>query len=59
MGLGWNWRNVTLSGGYEMANWFGLADRSMFTDESQEATFASISNDVLLEGLFFQVALVW
>lgn len=46
--LGW----ATVSAGYEMANWFNLSERAIFTDDIQESTYAPLAQDVLLEGLF-------
>ena len=52
MGVAWNRGPVQIRGGYEMANWFNLADRSMFPDEWHEGVYAPQSTDVLLDGLF-------
>lgn len=52
VGVAWNRGPVQIRGGYEMANWFNLADRSMFPDERHEGAYAPQANDVLLDGLF-------
>lgn len=52
LGVAWNRGPVQIRGGYELANWFNLADRSMFPDETHEGAYAPLSNDVLLDGLF-------
>ena len=52
VGVGWQHRWVSVLLGYELENWFGLHDRSMFVDDIHEATYATISEDVLLSGLF-------
>ena len=52
VGVGWQHRFVSILLGYELENWFGLHDRSMFVDDIHEATYATISEDVLLSGLF-------
>ena len=57
-GVAWTWRGLTVSGGYEMANWFNLADRATYVDDIQEATYVPAAQDVLLEGLFLQLTYV-
>lgn len=52
VGVAWNRGPVQIRGGYEMADWFNLADRSMFPDDTHEGVYAPQSNDVLLDGLF-------
>jgi len=52
VGVAWNRGPVQIRGGYEMVNWFNLADRSMFPDNIHEGIYAPQSNDVLLDGLF-------
>lgn len=51
-GIGWQNEAVSVLVGYELQNWFGLHERSMFVDDIHEATFANISEDLLLSGLF-------
>jgi len=56
VGVAWNRGPVQIRGGYEMANWFNLADRAMFPDNVHEGAYAPSSQDVLLEGLFLRLA---
>lgn len=58
VGVAWNRGPVEIRGGYEIANWFNLADRSMFPDSVHEGAYAPSSGDVLLEGLFLRFAYV-
>ncbi len=57
-GIAWAWNAVTLRAGYEMINWFNLAERAAFVDDVQEATYVPLAQDVLLEGLFLQLTVV-
>ena len=52
VGLAWNRGPVQIRAGYELANWFNLADRSMFSDFVHEGAYSPQSQDVLLDGLF-------
>ena len=58
-GIGWQNEIVSLVVGYELQNWFGLHERSMFVDDIHEATFAGISEDILLSGLFVRSSIMW
>lgn len=51
-GLNWTCRNVSVGLGYEMIKWFNVGERSMFVDNVREGAYASLSKDLLLEGLF-------
>jgi hypothetical protein len=55
--VGWEGKFASILVGYEMENWFGLHDRSMFVDDIHEATFATISEDILLSGLFVRATI--
>ncbi len=56
LGVAWNRGPVQVRAGYEMANWFNLADRSMFPDNVHEGAYAPLSEDVLLEGFFIRLS---
>jgi hypothetical protein len=56
VGVAWNRGPVQIRAGYEMANWFNLADRSLFPDDVHEGAYAPLAEDVLLEGLFLRLA---
>ena len=58
-GVSATWRNVIVSAGYELNDWFGLAERSVFTGNTERGGLATISDDILLEGFFLQVAMGW
>ncbi|MCA9170520.1 MAG: hypothetical protein KDB23_22735, partial [Planctomycetales bacterium] len=59
LGMSATWRNVVVSAGYELNDWFGLAERSVFTGTTERGGLATISDDILLEGFFLQVAMGW
>jgi hypothetical protein len=52
VGVAWNRGPWEIRGGYELANWFNLADRSMFPSYQHEGAYTPQSQDVLLDGLF-------
>lgn len=52
VGVAWNRGPWEIRGGYELANWFNLADRSMFPSFQHEGAYTPQSQDVLLDGLF-------
>jgi hypothetical protein len=52
VGVAWNRGPWEIRGGYELANWFNLADRSMFPSFQHEGVYTPQSQDVLLDGLF-------
>ena len=43
-----------ISGGYELTNWFDVADRSMFVDSVHEGAYSPSSMNLLLEGFFLR-----
>lgn len=61
LALGASWRNerFEISGGYELTNWFNLADRSMFVDSVHEGAYSPSSMDLLLEGFFLRGGIVF
>ncbi len=48
LGLSWKYKNIELSGGYELGCWFNMANRY--------EGGVPVSNDLLLDGLFFRLA---
>ena len=58
-GVGWQYNQFSVQAGYELQNWFGLHERSMFVDDIHEATFANISEDLLVTGLFVRSSISW
>lgn len=59
LGLAWTSRWLQLSSGYEFNAWTNTSDRLRFVDDIEEAGFASVSGDILLEGFFFRVGATW
>jgi hypothetical protein len=59
IGAGWHYKNVSLRGGYEIQNWFGMIDTPRFTGELAEAKFTTRSGDLSVEGLFFQLGIAY
>lgn len=59
--VGASWRNerFEISGGYELTNWFDLADRSMFVDSVHEGAYSPNSMNLLLEGFFVRGAIAF
>ncbi len=47
----------SVAGGYEMTNWFNLADTRVFTDAYMEAQNAHLIDDISLDGAYFRIAL--
>ena len=55
LGIGWSRKNISVTAGYELENWFGLQDRSLFVDNVHEGAFASVSDDIMLSGFFLRM----
>jgi hypothetical protein len=58
-GVAWEYRNLRLSLGYEVANWFGLLDSPSFVDDFAEGKLGRRRGDLSLEGVFFQLGLAY
>jgi hypothetical protein len=58
-GLAWEYRNLRLSAGYEVANWFGLVDRPQFVNDVAEGKLGRRRGDLSLEGVFFQLGVAY
>jgi hypothetical protein len=54
MGLAYARGPWTIRGGYELSTWFNLSNQITFDDQHRGA-YASISDDLLLEGLFLSL----
>ncbi len=52
VGASWRDERFEFSGGYELTNWFNLADRTMFVDNVHEGAYSPDSMDLLLDGFF-------
>ncbi len=55
-GVAWTRGPWEIRAGYELTDWFNLADRSMFTDSQLVAVYGPQSQDVLLDGFFIRFA---
>lgn len=58
-GVSWEYRNLRLSVGYEITNWFNLIDTPMFTNDFAEGKIGRRRSDLSLEGLFVQMGLAY
>ncbi len=58
-GVAWQYRNVRLAAGYEVANWFNLIDSPTFVNDFAEGKLGRRRGDLSLEGLFLQLGLVY
>ena len=54
-GLTWQYRNLRMSGGYELTNWFGLVDSPDFVDDVHQGKLSRRGGDLSLEGFAFRV----
>jgi hypothetical protein len=55
LGVNWKYRNLQVSAGYELANWFGLVDSPDFVDDVGPGKMSRRSGDLSLEGFVFRV----
>ena len=55
VGVAWQYRNLQISAGYEIANWFGLVDSPDFVDDVHQGKFVRRVSDLSLDGLVAQV----
>jgi len=58
-GIAWEYRNLRVSVGYELANWFNVVDSPMFIDDFAEGKLGRRKSDLSLEGVAFQLGLVF
>jgi hypothetical protein len=58
-GVAWEYRNVRLAVGYEIANWFNVVDSPTFIDDFSEGTLGRRQSDLGIEGVFAQLGLVF
>lgn len=55
LGASWQYRGLTVSAGYQAINWFGLIQRPALVDDFSEGKLLPRSNDLSLDGFFFQL----
>lgn len=58
-GISWEYRNLRLSAGYEVANWFNLIDSPTFINDFAEGKIGRRHGDLTLEGLFVQLGVAY
>jgi hypothetical protein len=58
-GVAWEYRNMRLAIGYEVANWFNLIDSPTFTNDFAEGKLGRRHGDLSLEGLFLQLGVAY
>ena len=59
LGGAWQHNGYHFAAGYELNNWFNLANRSMFPDNVHEGAYAPSSNSVLLNGFFVRCSVLF
>jgi hypothetical protein len=57
IGIGWEYRNLSIRAGYEFTNWFGLVDLPDFVDDVAQGKFVRRTSDLSLDGLIVQACL--
>lgn len=58
LGLAWQRGSFRVAVGYEFTNWFGLVETRDFVDDWHESRMSTRTNDLSLDGFFFQLAWV-
>ena len=57
IGGGWQYRTLSIRGGYEVTHWQGIFERPRFTDDVSPGKVVTRPANLTLEGLFLQVGL--
>jgi hypothetical protein len=55
IGVEWQYRNLQVSAGYEMTNWFGLVESPDFVNDVAPGKLSTKTSDLSLSGLFVQL----
>jgi hypothetical protein len=58
-GVSWEYRNLRVAVGYEVANWFNLIDGPTFVNDFAEGKLGRRHGDLSLEGLFVQLGVAY
>jgi len=58
-GMSYHFRNVSLSAGYEVTNYFNLIDSPRFVDDFSEGKYVHRTSDLSIGGLFLQLGLAY
>lgn len=56
LGGGWQYRSISLRGGWEVTHYEGLFERPRFTDDVGQGKVNTRASNLTLEGMFIQVA---
>lgn len=56
LGAGWQYRTISIRGGYEITHWQGIFERPRFTDDVGQGKVITRPANLTLEGLFLQLA---
>jgi hypothetical protein len=59
VGLSYEYRGLFIRAGYEVTNFLGLFERATFVDDFAEGKYVRQSNNLALDGFFFQVGLTF
>ena len=59
VGVGWQYRTVSVRAGYEITHFFDLIDQPRFADDVGQGKFIARSANLSLEGLFLQVGMAF
>ncbi|MCE9567613.1 MAG: hypothetical protein K8U57_36900 [Planctomycetes bacterium] len=59
IGGGWQYRTVSIRAGYEITQWFGLAEPTRFVDDVGQGKINTRSTNLSLEGFFIQFGLTF
>lgn len=59
LGLGWQYRTISLRAGYEVTHWQGIFDRPRFVDDVGQGKIINRPSNLSLEGLFMQVSVIY
>lgn len=59
LGLGWQYRTISLRAGYEVTHWQGIFARPRFTDDVGQGKVINTPSNLSLEGLFIQASVIY
>lgn len=58
-GVAYQYRNVQISAGYEVQNWFNVVDGPQFTNDFAEGKIGRRKSDLSLEGIFLRLGVAY
>jgi hypothetical protein len=59
IGVGWQYRTLSIRAGYEIQQWQGIFERPRFTDDVAQGSVNTRPSNLTLQGLFIQVGLTF